>query len=454
MKIFSQALQRERNMTENRSRFHLVGLGCPKNRVDAERILATMVAAGFSHTDRLSEAHVIIINTCSFIEPAVEESIDAILNARFNNPEAVLVVSGCLPLRYKDQLKKSLPEVNVFASPDQTPELPGLIKNHLLEDKFRKDYSCLSKPVFSDRRILSTVGYAYLKVSEGCSRRCRYCAIPSIRGPLRSAALLELERETENLVSMGAVEIILVAQDLTAYGRDQSDPKGLVKLLGRLEKIKGIEWIRLMYLHPSGITAELVRTIAESKIILPYLDIPFQHVSERVLKAMGRPWKGDRIRKLVDRLRKEIPELVLRTTMMTGFPAEGEEDFEELLQFVENYKIEHLGVFEYRREEGTPSHKLGDPVPRNIKKKRADKLRRINAKNSQRRNRERIGVTERAIIEGVAEESDLLLQGRTWDQAPDIDGVLYITEGSAGAGEIRPVRIHDSHGPDLFGAVE
>jgi ribosomal protein S12 methylthiotransferase len=425
--------------------FHLVSLGCPKNRVDSERILSTMAQAGFLHVHDPVQAGVIVINTCAFIESAVEESIDTILDHREDNREAFLVVAGCLPSRYGESLEEPLPEVDLFLRPDQIDRLPAILAADASREYPRGAGTSTQGP-----RILTTPGYAYLKIAEGCSRHCSYCTIPSIRGALRSSEVSELEGEARWLASMGVRELILVAQDLTRYGLDRKKRSGLLGLLDRLTLIDGIRWIRLMYLHPEGIPKGLADTINESPKILPYLDIPFQHVSPTVLRAMGRPWKGDAIRKLVDSLRSSIPGLVLRTTFMVGFPGEGDQEYGELLEFVESYGIDRVGVFTYSPEEGTPAFDLGDSVPQEVKDARAEEIQSVHARFLRDRNRAKIGCIEPAIVEGVSAESELLLQGRMWDQAPEIDGVLYVTDGCADAGEIYDVRITGSHGPDIF----
>ncbi len=302
-------------------------------------------------------------------------------------------------------------------------------------------------------RAVSTSGYAYLKVAEGCSRRCTYCTIPDIRGPLRSMDPDGLLREVESLAGKGVREIVLVAQDVTAFAADRGDKDGLVSLLGRMEKVSGIDWIRLMYLHPAGITPELLVSIRSSEKILSYLDVPFQHVSERVLKAMGRPWRDDPVRRLVEMLRAEIPDLILRTTFIVGFPGETLREFEELRTFVTGAGIEHVGVFEYSAEDGTAASRFGDPVPEDEKRARADEIRAIHSRFSHKWHRARVGGTEEVLVEGYSGETDLLLQGRARHQAPEVDGVTYITAGICAPGEIRVVRITDSHGPDLFGEI-
>jgi ribosomal protein S12 methylthiotransferase len=412
-----------------------------------------MSTAGFTFTGEPSEAEVLIVNTCAFIESAVEESIDTILDHRELNKQAVLVVVGCLPLRYGDDLKDSLPEGDIFLTPAEISRLPELLSSIDRPVPVKTEPAVPCSLPAATQRILTTPGYAYLKIAEGCSRNCRYCTIPAIRGTLSSRNLNDVEQEAQMLASQGVRELVLVAQDLTGFGMDIGEKGALVRLLERLRDIQGIEWVRLMYLHPDGIPTDLAAVVNESKNILPYLDIPFQHVSASVLRAMGRPWKGDRIRRLVDRLRNDIRGLVLRTTLMVGFPAEGEKEFQELRDFVQSYSIEHVGVFTYSPEEGTPAMDLGDPVPAEIKRARADELRTIHLQFEEKRNRARVGSIEKCIVEGVSAESDLLLQGRTWDQAPEVDGVLYITAGIASVGEIREIELTDANGPDLFGEI-
>ncbi|HMK35087.1 MAG TPA: 30S ribosomal protein S12 methylthiotransferase RimO [Desulfomonilaceae bacterium] len=436
--------------------FNLVSLGCPKNRVDSERILAVMTSAGFTFTEDAGAAAVIIINTCAFIEPAVQESIDTILDYREDNKDAFIVVAGCLPMRYKGDLEESLPEVNLFLPADRIQELPGIVRTALrTHDKDRDHAFSLEqqKTASSPGRVLTTAGYAYLKIAEGCSRSCRYCTIPSIRGPLQSTDCGQLEREAHFLASRGVRELILVAQDLTAYGGEKGEKKALIQLLRRLDRVEGIRWIRLMYLYPDTIPRDLATTITESEKILPYLDIPLQHVSEKVLKAMGRPWKGNRIRKLIESLKMQVPGLALRTTLMVGYPAEGETEFRELSDFVATCDIEHVGVFTYSPEEGTSAFQLGDPVPGDVKDARAEELRSIHSEKMLKRNRRRIGSVEECLVQGVSLESDLLLEGRLWHQAPEIDGTLYITAGNAIPGEIHRVRITGTHESDFFGEL-
>ena len=446
-------------MIPNKS-FHLVSLGCPKNRVDSEKILFIMTSAGFVYAEDPAKAAILVVNTCAFIEPAVEESIDTIFDYRYENKKAFLVVTGCLPLRFKQNLKKILPEVNLFLPPDKIQNLPMLLQSYITGKRTASQAPgrCATETdrkysSGSDSRILTTPGYAYLKIAEGCSRSCRYCTIPSIRGPLHSFDSDSLKEEATYLAAQGVRELILVAQDLTAYGLDRREKKALARFVRNLSMIENIKWIRLMYLYPDTIPSGLSELIQESGKVLPYLDIPIQHISVKVLKAMGRPWKGDRIKKMINRLRSEIPGLVLRTTLMVGYPAEGEKEFRELRDFVESTEIEKVGVFTYSPEEGTSAFELGDPICTDLKKARAQEIRSIHSRFENKRNRSKIGKIEDALIEGVASESEFLLQARIWDQAPEVDGTLYITAGNAMAGEIHKVRITDSYGSDLFGEI-
>ncbi len=474
--------------------FNLISLGCPKNRVDSERILHTMLAAGYRHTQDHNKSQIIVINTCAFIQPAVEESISAILDSASANPDALLIVAGCLTLRYGQSLDDSLPEVDLFIGPDQIDQIAELIESSDAKKKYGRadkggsfrgfafEYEICSdldapveidipkpslveqistrpqcsddhKAVYEFKRALSTPGYAYLRISDGCDHGCRFCSIPLIRGKLKSESIEDLVQETKELAALGIKEIILVAQDLTSYGRDLGLKNGLVELLQKLESISGVDWIRLMYLYPSGIKDGLIELIRGSRKILPYLDVPIQHISDNVLKSMGRPWRGAQIKELIDSIRSKIPNIAIRTTVMVGFPTETEPNFDELKRFITEFELDHVGVFTYFKEESTPAEKFGDPIPKKVKNARARALRSIHSLFIKKKNKMRIGKTEAAIVEGFSEETELLLQGRLWDQAPEIDGKLYITAGNAAIGDIKNVLITKTHGTDLFGEI-
>lgn len=442
--------------------FNLISLGCPKNRVDSEKILHALLTAGFEHTEHTKSADILVINTCSFIQPAVEESISVILDNASENPDAFLIVAGCLPLRYGESLRDLIPEVDLFIKPEQIVTIAELIRSQGLIKKLAQIRTGQSNgtPANSEQaayqlgRALSTPGYAYLRIADGCDHGCKFCAIPLIRGKLRSEAIDDLVREAAELADRGFKEIVLVAQDLTSYGRDLGLKDGLIRLLEKLELIRGIDWIRLMYLYPSGIKSDLIDTIRASQKILPYLDVPIQHISDRVLKSMGRPWRGEQIKKLIDLLRSEIPRIVIRTSLMVGFPTETDSDFDELKNFIKQFEFDHVGVFTYFQEEGAPADKLGDPIPKKVKNSRARALRSIHSMFIKKKNKRRIGSIEQAIVEGFSEETELLLQGRLWDQAPEIDGKLYITDGTASVGEITKVLITGGNGVDLFGEIQ
>ncbi len=423
-----------------------------------------MANSGFIFENDPAKANIVVVNTCAFIQAAVEESIGVIMELRAAAPNSILVVAGCLPLRYKDDLAKYLTEADLFITPSQITSLPTMVSRAMgvraRLDQFAQHTQGKKSHAYGDcrrgksGRILTTTGYAYLKIADGCNRKCRYCTIPTIRGRFNSTPFDELVEECRLLAEIGAKEIVLVAQDTVRYGQDLHLKSGLLRLIQAIAEIPEIHWIRLMYLHPYGIPSGLPQLVNQCDKLLPYLDIPFQHVSETVLRAMGRPWKGDYIRKLVDNLRENIPGLVLRTTFMVGFPGEGEAEFQALLDFAESYRIEHIGVFEYSPEDGTKASNLGDPIPVEVKKHRAEELRALNLELASKRNSHRVGKKEKALIQGLSAETEYLLEGRLWDQAPEVDGVLYITDGIAARGEIHEVSITDTYQTDFFGVIE
>ncbi len=433
--------------------YTIVSLGCPKNRVDTEKIMYAMSQSGYSFTEETPDADIIIINTCAFIEMAVEESINTILDHVEENHEAFLVVAGCLPMRYRGDAAESLPEVDLFLEPKDIPDLPNILGKALRRPGSSLQAKTSGQTALGNGRLLTTPGYAYLRVSDGCDRKCAYCSIPMIRGSMISEPIEKLEAEAIELAAGGASELVLVAQDLCSYGLDVGLKNGLNRLLVRLEKIDQFSWIRLMYLHPNGFPKGLFSMMRDSEKILPYLDIPIQHISENVLKNMGRPWKSGAIKKIIETARNEVPGIVLRTTVMVGYPGESDDDFDELRKFVEWAEIDRVGVFAYSPEEGTRAFELSDTVTPETKQARMDEIVEIHSRYQQRRNRDKIGDVEAAIVEGYSSETELLLQGRLWDQAPEVDGSLFITDGNAEAGGIYRVRINEFNGPDFFGEI-
>ena len=436
----------------------MVSLGCPKNLVDAEVMLGYLSREGYEVTTDEHEAEIIIVNTCSFIKEAKQESIDTILDLADRKHDArcrLLIVTGCMPQRYQEELAMELPEVDIFVGTGDYPRIVEIIAEQRQSGgqiRYTGDPNYLYDGELP--RLKSSPYYtAYLKIAEGCSNCCSYCVIPSLRGAFRSRPMEKLLREARELVNGGVKEINLIAQDITTYGKDLTGGESLESLIGELAGIEGLSWIRLLYAYPDGISDSLIRIIKEEDKVCKYLDLPLQHISEPILQRMNRRSTEAEIRTLISRLRSEIPGIALRTSFIVGFPGETEEDFTKLLHFVEEVQFERLGVFCYSREEGTPAAAMPDQISERIKRDRYKKLMRAQARVSFKRNRRLIGTMEQVIIEGYSEETDLLLKGRSSRQAPDIDGQVYITAGNANIGEIVNLRITDSSDYDLIGEI-
>jgi ribosomal protein S12 methylthiotransferase len=438
-------------------RVYFISLGCAKNRVDSEVMLGQLRAQGYRITETPEKAAVIIVNTCSFIRSAVEESIATILEAaRFKEQGLcrVLGVAGCFPQRYGEELAGRLPEVDFFLGTESFWGIARHVREALIRTggttfDLKPDPALWREPW---KRVLTTpLGTAYLKIAEGCSNRCAYCTIPDIRGPFRSRDPKVLVREAESLAAQGVKELILVAQDTTAYGGDLSRPASLMDLITSLAGIEPLQWIRLLYLRPERVTPRLLETLAALEKVCPYLDIPIQHASNRILKAMNRPYRQRALRALFRRIRRTWPQVALRTTVMVGFPGEEEGDFQELQHFIEEIEFDHLGVFRYSPEEGTPANLLPGKVAKKTMTKRYNLLLARQKKISQAHNRDFIGRVEPVLITGPSAESEWLLEGRTRFQAPEVDGVVYITDGSPRIGEINAVKIIAAHPYDLVG---
>jgi ribosomal protein S12 methylthiotransferase len=440
-------------------KLYFISLGCAKNQVDSEIMLHQLQALGFSLTQEPQEAQVVVINTCSFIESATQESIDTILEAARLKEEGVcraLVVTGCFPQRYKNQLVDQMPEVDFFIGTESFLAVADLVSAFLAGKKIPKiilesDSRLWQEP--HGRFLTSSAGTAYLKIAEGCSNHCAYCTIPSIRGPFRSRAPKVLIQEAQALAKNGVRELILVAQDTTVYGSDLESPTSLINLLKKVLKIESIQWLRLLYLRPERITPALLTLMSREEKFCPYLDIPIQHVSDRILQAMHRPYRQNDLKNLIKKIRKRVPRVALRTTVMVGFPGEKEEDFQGLIQFVSEMAFDHLGVFRYSPEEGTPAAGYANPVPEEISQARMDLLMATQTEITLKKNQERIGSVEPVLVTGISPETDLLIQGRTRFQAPDVDGVVYITDGEPKLGEIVNVKITEAHPYDLVGIV-
>ena len=436
----------------------MVSLGCPKNLVDAEVMLGVLSKQNYEITTDEKEADIIIVNTCSFIKEAKQESIDAILDLADRKHDGrchTLIVSGCLPQRYQEELAQELPEVDIFIGTGDYPRIAEILAEKEGTDTQLR-YVGNPDYIYDEtlpRLNSSPAWYSYLKIGEGCSNCCSYCIIPQLRGAYRSRPLEALVAEAEMLASRGVKEINVISQDITRYGSDMTDGTTLEMLLRRLVAIDGIKWVRLLYAYPDGISDSLIELIRDEPKICKYLDIPIQHISDPVLKGMKRRSSELQIRDLIEKLRQQIPDITLRTSLIVGFPGETLDDFSTLMRFVETTQFDRLGVFCYSQEEGTPAADMPEQVSERIKRERYRKLMRTQARLSFKRNRALIGKNEQVIIEGFSDETELLLKGRSSRQAPDIDGQVYITSGTANIGDIITLKITDSSDYDLIGEI-
>lgn len=440
-------------------KLYLVSLGCSKNLVDSEVMLGLLEKDGYQVSQDPEEAELLLVNTCGFIGSAVQEAIDEILDlARYKQTSTTkkLVVTGCLVQRYGGELEKELPEVDLFLDTNNFHNIVARLRGH--ESPASSAISARQKSFLMDssmpRRISTPPHRAYMKITEGCINRCSYCLIPSIRGRLRSRSLSDLIAEAQNLDKAGVKEITLVAQDLLAYGLDLDKKTNLQELLRHLLSETGIPWLRLLYLHPARLHADLLQLIAGNSRIVPYLDIPFQHVSDHILKRMNRPYTKAMIQQLVAQIRLRLPETALRTTMMVGFPGETEADITELSEFLEQYHFEHLGVFAYANEQECGAAAFPDQVPEEVKEERLHHIMELQAGISSAALQKYVGRTEKVLVEGLSRESELLLEGRTRYQAPEIDGCVYIVKGEARPGDIAEVLITEAHTYDLVGELQ
>lgn len=442
----------------NKYKVSLVSLGCPKNLVDAEVMLGHLPADRFEITTDEAKADIIVVNTCSFIQDAKEESVETILEVADHKKTGnckLLVVSGCLPQRYQDELAKELPEVDLFVGTGDAPRIVELIATAL---KSEAPLQAIGLPDYlydhTTPRVQSSPFYStYVKIADGCGNHCSYCIIPKLRGNLRSRSIASVVAEVERLVAQGVKEVNLIAQDITAYGLDREDGARIEPLLRELVKIDGLRWLRLLYAYPDGISDELIELIATEEKICNYLDVPLQHIDDQVLSMMNRRVDEATIRRLLERLRSRIPDLTLRTSFIVGFPGETEEQFAKLLAFVNEGHFERVGVFRYSREEGTAAAVLPGQIQERSKKSRLQKLMKAQSRVSFRKNRALIGNNEPVLVEGYSEETELLLKGRSVRQAPDVDGQVYITAGQAEIGDIVELRITDSSEYDLIGEI-
>ena len=432
----------------------MVSLGCDKNRVDSELILGS-INKHYEITNDAKEADIIIVNTCGFIESAKQESIDTILEmAEYKNKYKckMLIATGCLTQRYGDELLELIPEIDILMGVNDYMKLHRLILD------FIKDQKRISSATYSDEginegiRLLTTKQHtAYVRIAEGCNNFCTYCIIPKIRGKFRSRLEKNILDEVKMLVDNGVKEIILIAQDLTDYGVDIYGKRMLHDLISKISKVEGVEWIRLLYCYPEEITDELIEEIARNEKVVKYLDLPIQHISSSVLKQMGRRTNKEAIISKIDTLRNKVPGIALRTSLIVGFPGETDENFEELEKFLEDYKLENVGVFAYSQEEDTPAAKMECQVDEEVKIQRQKKLMAVQREVVKEQNKLKIGNIYDTIIDGNNGEYYI---GRSYEMAPEIDGLIYIKkEKPLNLADIVKVKIHDVMEYDLMGEV-
>jgi len=434
----------------------MLSLGCPKNLVDGEVMLGRLRDAGYSLVAEAGSADVLVVNTCAFIDRAKQESVDAILEMAREKTEGRarrLVVTGCLSQRYDEELRREIPEIDATLGTGQVEEIVRAVGG--------TGVSLADAPgpptwVYDHTapRVLSTPPWlAYVKISEGCDYTCSFCIIPTLRGRHRSRTVEDIVAEVRSLGARGVREVVLVAQDSTRYGLDHGIRDGLAYLLRRLARIDGIEWIRVMYAYPATLSDRILDAMAAEDKVVKYVDIPLQHASERVLRRMKRPTGKGNLGGMIDRIRQRVPGVALRSSFIVGFPGETDEDFEDLLAFVESTEFDHVGVFTYSDEEGTTSYDHAGRVPARTKEARRRRLMATQKRISRRRNRRRVGERHRVLVEGAHADSDLLLRGRLAAQAPDIDGQVILNDGSAEPGTFVTAEVTEAHPYDLVARV-
>ncbi len=432
-----------------------ISLGCPKNVIDSERMLAQIVQDDLLITPETDNIDVIVINTCGFIAPAEDESLEVIRDAAARKKRGSIkkvVVTGCLCERLGTELLKKVDSIDGIVGLVNRDIIGRVIKEVYFSDKplvYLEKHDIPDNQILDDRtRLLTTPGHwAYLRISEGCNHRCSFCTIPSIRGKFRSKPSELVLAEAKELVLAGAVELNIVAQDTTFYGRDLKTKSGLVDLIDGMQRIDKLEWIRLMYLYPTGIDRELIDTIATSQRIVHYLDIPLQHVNNKILKSMRRPDTKEQLQKLIENLHKKIPDIVLRTTMIVGYPGETDNQFDELLEFVKWARFDALGCFKFYPENGTAAARMPDQISDEIKQQRFDELMLLQQEIAFEKNRERIGSRLTCLVDSV--DTDGSAVGRFYGQAPDIDSVCLIDNYATSAGQFIETKVVETEGYDL-----
>ena len=440
----------------------VVSLGCPKNLVDSEIMLGVLKKKDFEITNDESDASVIIVNTCGFIESAVEESINSILEmAQYKQRKCkLLIVTGCLAERYKEQILTEIPEVDAVVGTGGYGNIAEIIENlDKAEESIPQDkrlfltHESGVEYLKGERVISSNKGYAYLKIAEGCDNCCTYCVIPSLRGPYTSRKMEDIIAEAKQLAQQGVKEVILIAQDVTRYGKDLYKEKKLIDLIREISRIGEIKWIRLLYCYPEEIDDLLIAEIAGNPKVVKYLDIPIQHASDKILKAMGRRGSLENLEILLSKLKSIIPDMIIRTTLIVGFPGEDEKDFKILYDFVKKHQFDRLGVFPYSKEEGTPAYNMKPQIKRSVKESRLNDIMQLQKEIVTEKNNARLNKVYTVLVEGVAEDG-IFYMGRSYAEAPDIDGLIYFTsEEPLEFGSFAEVKILNVDDYDLIGEV-
>src|SRR6476619_2597703 len=442
-----------------------ISLGCPKNLVDSEVMMGQLQQKGYQITANAEDADTVVVNTCGFIDSAKKESIEAILEAarlKTNGHAQRLVVAGCLVERYRDELKAEMPEVDAFIGTSQINDIlavcdPNTNTRTLPVIPLGNQTATYLYDESTPRVLATPSHYAFVKIAEGCDRPCAFCFIPQMRGHFRSRRFGSIIAEAHQLAEEGVKEIILVAQDSSRYGEDLGKQDALARLLRELARVDGIEWVRVMYTYPTHISDAFLDVLAEEPKAVKYLDMPLQHASQNVLKLMKRGGNRKSLERLIERVRKRVPGIGVRTTFISGFPGETEDDYKELLGFIKSVEFDRVGIFTYSDEEGTPAFDLPDKVPSRTAARRRNSLMKEQAKISRRKNKARVGDVVQVLFEGESKESELLWQGRMETQAPDIDGCVLINDVPDGvipnAGDLVNVEITEGHEYDLIGRI-
>ncbi len=436
---------------------YFISLGCDKNLVDSEMMLGMLAEKGYCFTDDELQADIVVVNTCCFIGDAKEESVNTILEMaglRESGQIKALLVTGCLAQRYKEEIQKEIPEVDAILGTMDIDAIADAIDEVLSGNAVNRISDCNSAVIYGKKREVSTGGhFAYLKIAEGCDKHCSYCIIPKVRGSFRSVPMEALVEEAQTLAGAGVRELILVAQETTLYGKDLYGEKSLAKLLHELSKIPGIYWIRILYCYPEEIDDALIEAIKKEEKVCHYLDLPIQHASDRVLKRMGRKTDKATLRAVIGKLREEIPDICLRTTLITGFPGESEEEHEEVMEFINEMEFDRLGVFTYSPEEDTPAAQMEGQIPEDVKNARRDEIMELQQEIAFELAERMTGKVVTAMVEGKVADEDAYV-GRTYKDAPDVDGYIFIhTEETLMTGDFVKVRVTGSYEYDLIGEI-